>query len=132
MGLFSLCILNICLQETEASLKRAVNLIANHVRLSIGSRLRNTDIQGWFALDFVSLIASVPDIVQVAASSSSGDLSRFKLIRVMRVIRLVKLLRLLRASRMLARWETRVAVNYAVVSLSRSISLLQTLSFNLS
>jgi len=84
-------------------------------------------LQGWFLLDLVSLLASIPDIIQVTMEAIEGDtgdaskMGKMKVLRVLRVIRLIKLLRLLRASRMMARWETRVAVNYALVSLLSSV-----------
>ena len=39
--------------------------------------------------------------------------------RVVRVLRLVKLARLLRASRILKRWETRVAINYGALQIAK-------------
>ena len=48
-----------------------------------------------------------------AGGGSQADvLKRLKFLRVVRCLRLVKLMRLLRASRMMARWETRISINY--------------------
>ena len=52
-------------------------------------------------------------------AQGAQSISKFKLLRVVRVLRLVKLARLLRASRMLKRWETRIAVNYGVLQVLR-------------
>ena len=58
---------------------------------------------------------------EVASDDCAGDntLSQLKVLRTVRVLRLTKLLRLMRASRLLARWETKVAINYAMLSLVR-------------
>ena len=50
-------------------------------------------------------------------------LKRFKFLRVIRCFRLVKLVRLLRASRLMARWETRVSINYSMLSIWKVIRL---------
>ena len=47
------------------------------------------------------------------------SISKFKILRVVRVLRLVKLARLLRASRILKRWETRVAINYGALQIAK-------------
>eukprot|EP00959_Pyramimonas_sp_CCMP1952_P276216 5773824-Pyramimonas_sp.AAC.1 len=44
--------------------------------------------------------------------------------RILRLLRLVKLLRVLRGQRLFRRWESRMALNYALLSL-------YTLAFNL-
>ena len=44
-----------------------------------------------------------------------------RVMRVMRVLRLIKLIRLLRASRLFKRWETKLAINYSQLHLTRSI-----------
>ena len=49
--------------------------------------------------------------------SQADVLKRLKFLRVVRCLRLVKLMRLLRASRMMARWETRISINYGFLSL---------------
>ena len=40
---------------------------------------------------------------------------------MLRALRLIKLVRLLRASRILRRWETRVAVNYSLLALAKCV-----------
>lgn len=85
-------------------------------------------LAGWFSLDFFSILPSTFDMLPYAlaagesvnrsASVDGGDiLKRFKFLRVLRCFRLIKLVRLLRASRMVARWETRLHINYAYLSL---------------
>jgi len=73
-------------------------------------------LRGWFALDLVSVAASGFDFLALN-DSSAGATSRLKVLRVVRVLRLVKLLRLLRGSRMLKRWCTKVAINYALLTM---------------
>mgnify|MGYP006142299917 CR=1 FL=1 len=45
------------------------------------------------------------------------DLANLKILRVLRALRLIKLVRLIKASRMLQRWEIRIAVNYAYLAM---------------
>ena len=52
-------------------------------------------------------------------------LGQVKVLRVVRVVRLVKLVRILRASSLVAKWETRVSINYAAVSLLRATLIVQ-------
>ena len=55
-----------------------------------------------------------------ATKTESEDLlTRFKFLRIIRCLRLIKLMRLMRASRMMARWETRVAINYGYLQLGK-------------
>ena len=93
-------------------------------------------LKGWFGLDVTSILVSffdfvsLPPVKAVLAGSSSGEnassssLSSLKVLRVLRVLRLVKLARLIRASRMMKRWETRMAINYAVLSLLKACVML--------
>ena len=79
----------------------------------------------WLVLDLASILPfeTVDVIVSGgggdAASSSSGDgdASLKKAVRFIRLLRLMKLLRVLRGMRIFARWEARLALNYAVLSL---------------
>lgn len=87
-------------------------------------------VRGWFAFDLFSILPStfdlIPFLLDNGASTSTGDvdvLKRFKFLRVIRCLRLVKLVRLLRASRMMARWETRVSLNYGHLSLWKMFCL---------
>lgn len=80
----------------------------------------------FFMIDVFSTGLSVVDLIPFVtseghSSSCDGDsaLTQLKVLRTVRVLRLTKLLRLMRASRLLARWETKVAINYAMLSLVR-------------
>lgn len=91
-------------------------------------------LAGWFCLDIFSILTSAFDFTGFAfvqeslGGSTSSSLAKLKILRVLRALRLIKLARLLRASRMLKRWETRVAVNYAYLSLVRSFAWVLLLS----
>ena len=43
-------------------------------------------------------------------------------VRLLRVLRLFKLLRLLRASRLFRRWETRISINYGLLTMMRCVA----------
>ena len=80
---------------------------------------------GWFALDVFSVGVSTVDILSVI--QSGGSMSGTKggagvsALKTLRILRLFKLVRLLRSSRIAARWETRVAVDYAMVEIFKCI-----------
>lgn len=73
----------------------------------------------WFYLDLMAILVSAFDYAALAQDTS--NLGAFKALRVLRALRLIKLLRLLRASRMLKRWEVRVAIDYAKLELATLI-----------
>lgn len=77
-------------------------------------------LKGWFGLDFVSVGVSSFDIVGLVSDDhGQRDLaSRIKVLRFLRALRMIKLVRLARASRIIARWETKVAFNYGVVTIT--------------
>ena len=98
----------------------------------------------WFLLDLISILVSAFDFIALfgeagsssqatilseasmdacaTSASETGDLdnvSKLKALRVLRVLRLIKLLRLLRMSRIIKRWESKVAINYAAAAIVR-------------
>ena len=74
---------------------------------------RHYVLSRWFVLDFFSIATSVFDVI---GDDSVGDLSG---LRAARTLRLIKLVRLVRSSRVFKRWEMRMSVNYAYLSLTR-------------
>lgn len=74
-------------------------------------------LQGWFTVDLVSTMPF--DAVTIAVKGDPA-LEKLKFLRAMRLVRLVKLLRLLRVSRIFERWEDRIAINFAMLSLIKS------------
>ena len=89
-------------QEATTSWVSDHKLIAKHYVLS-----------WWFPLDFFSIGVSAFDIF----SPEDSALSSFKALRAVRVLRLLKLVRLARGSRIFKRWEMRLSINYAVLSI---------------
>jgi len=67
----------------------------------------------WFSLDTFSIAASGFDLVDIGSGAS-----RLKVFRAVRVLRLLKLVRLLRGSRIFHRWEVRLSINYAMLSIA--------------
>ena len=66
----------------------------------------------WLWIDLLSILSSIPDMM----GDTVVELQAF------RVLRLLKLLRVLRASRIWLRWETRIGISYAALSLLRLVS----------
>lgn len=95
-------------------------------------------LRGWFVPDFFTTSLSLIDFTSMADSCGSASelaaecangggadggaalWAQVKVLRVIRVVRLVKVVRILRASRLVARWETRVSINYAALALLRA------------
>lgn len=72
----------------------------------------------WCLLDVISIASSAPDVFEVQG------LSDLTALRIVRVVRLIKLVRVLRGSRLFKRWEIRFAIDYAMLELSKTVSLL--------
>ena len=71
----------------------------------------------WMLLDLVSILPlDTVDVVMSDGGESDGSL---KAIRIVRLLRLMKLLRVLRGMRIFARWEARLALDYAMLSLQK-------------
>lgn len=70
----------------------------------------------WFPLDFFSVLVSALDMV-----CSSGDLAQLKAVRTLRLLKLAKLAR---ASRVFKRWETRISIDYAALSLVTVVAII--------
>jgi hypothetical protein len=68
-------------------------------------------VQGvWFWIDLFSVSTSIFDLLPME------DASSFTVLRAVRVLRLFKLVRLLRGSRIFKKWELRMSINYAYLS----------------
>jgi hypothetical protein len=98
-------------------------------------RIARNYLCSWFALDVVSVAVCAFDFLALcdgadcdpigaAAPEEASTIDNLRVLRVLRALRLIKLLRLLRSSRMLERWETRLAINYAALEMNKA--LLQT------
>jgi hypothetical protein len=65
----------------------------------------------WFWIDLFSVSTSAFDLVE------GGDTKDLTVLRAVRVLRLAKLIRLARGSRIFKKWELRMSINYAYLSL---------------
>ena len=72
---------------------------------------RHYILSWWFVLDIFSIGTSAFDIVGGSDAKSLSGL------RAVRVLRLLKLIRLMRGSRVFKRWEMRLSINYAYLSI---------------
>lgn len=75
-------------------------------------------LSSWFAIDFLSTLVSIFDIVTF---TSEASFSKLKILRVLRVLRLAKMLRLLRGMRLFRRWESQMSIDYGALSLLQSM-----------
>ena len=81
-------------------------------------QFRSTRVVGWFAIDFISVLTILVDLIPLAIDtgpapadgqcesleSGGSVVQKLKLLRLLRVLRLIKLARLARASRLIQRW----------------------------
>ena len=79
-------------------------------------------MSSWFLLDVFAVGIAGIDIYAVVAESIWGagaaeQLTRLVVLKICRVLRLFKLARLLRSSRIAKRWETRIAIDYSLISI---------------
>eukprot|EP00854_Cymbomonas_tetramitiformis_P017571 gene17571-20923_t len=84
--------------------------------------IRQRYLRSWFAIDFVSIIPFDMYVVM----PNSDDYHFWKSFRLVRVLRLTKMLRMLRGMRVFSRWEARLNINYALMSLLSTIAVLLT------
>ena len=115
-------------EKTSQSLTHGVQWV------TMPGEIARNYMTSWFALDVLAVGVSAFDVYAVfaqedtstaldsgAATLSPEDLSRLTIFKSLRVLRLFKLMRLLRASRMAKRWETRVAIDYSVLSIFKCV-----------
>ena len=80
-------------------------------------------VKSWFLIDLVSTVPF--DVIANSGASNDPDaseaLQNLKVLRVIRLFRLIKLARVLRASRIFKRWETKIAMSYAMQSLIKFV-----------
>ena len=69
-----------------------------------------------FIIDFVSVIP----FDYIAEFSGSDEAANLAVLRLIRLARLLKLLRVFRASRLLQKWETRIAVSASVLTVAKA------------
>jgi len=72
-------------------------------------------LKTWFAVDLISILPF--DIIMLAQRSDSqsvSSLQQAKILRCLRLMKLVKLIRILRTSRLMQRWQNKLAVSFAV------------------
>lgn len=95
-------------------------------------------LKGWFFIDFVSILVSALDYLpflldafaarDAMQQSQAGDVGDLKLLRVLRTLRLIRVVKVLTGSKIIRKYETQFAINYAMLSLVQCISLLLLIS----
>ena len=121
MAFFADIIINFCLAY---ELEDEGLWVVSHDRIAIRY------VKGWFLIDVVSTIP-FDMFVALPPSATGGEsvadtLQDLKVLRVIRLFRLIKLARVLLASRLFKRWETKIALSYAVQSLIKFVIVVLT------
>lgn len=80
---------------------------------------------GWFAIDLIAAATSIVDLANelIESKDEAARRAKLKMLRGLRVLRLFKMLRLLRGMRLMQRWETRLTIDYGMLSLAQSMIL---------
>ena len=90
--------------------------------ISQPSRVAVHYIKSWFFLDALSVGVSTFDYLTVFGDPDGvGSMTELRTLRVLRALRLIKLIKVLGAARVFKRWETKIAVNYAALSLIKCL-----------
>ena len=80
--------------------------------------------KGWLWIDLVSIFPfELTLVILTGFKNPDPEQQRLKAVRFLRLLRLLKLLRILRGARIFKRWETRVTLNYAVLSLQKYLAV---------
>ena len=77
---------------------------------------------GWVRHDVIIIGAAYGEFGSVSGGDAAVDVQSFsdlRALRVLRALRLIKLVKILTAFRVFRRWEIKVAVNYAALSLGK-------------
>jgi len=83
------------------------------------SKIACAYLSGWFLVDVISCVPF--DLLSIVMEGSA--LEDLKFMRVIRLLRLIKLVRLLRATRMFDRWEDSMAIDFAMLSITKSCGM---------
>ena len=79
--------------------------------------IRKNYIKGWFTVDLLSIM---PWWIPPLITQGEGDTDLMRAVRAVRLLRLLKLSRVLRLSSVIKRYEMRMDVTYATISLCDS------------
>ena len=92
------------------------------------SRIAYYYLTGWFPLDLISVlpidVAETTGLFASLAGPDAADQGVTKIMRMVRLLKLLKLLRVLRASRVLNRFQTRVAMTYTTSEMVKYVILI--------
>ena len=83
-------------------------------------------LKGWFTLDLISILPFwIFDYTQGCTHATRGggssDLASTNLLRLVRLMRCIKMIRLVRASRLVKRWQTKVPMSHATMSMTKCL-----------
>jgi hypothetical protein len=77
----------------------------------------------WLAVDLISVLTGAIDIVASSTGEVTDEIETLRLFRVLRVLRLIKLVRLLKTNRLLKRWQSAIALDYATQTIVKYATL---------
>ena len=90
--------------------------------------IANQYMRTWLPVDLLSIAVAAVDYIGISSVSNpegtgerESDVDSLRGLRVLRALRLVKLSKLISGQRLIKRYETRVAINYAAISLLRCL-----------
>ena len=75
-------------------------------------------LKGWFTIDLISIL---PFWILDYTSGCASDMQETNLLRLVRLMRCIKMIRLVRASRIVKRWQTKVPMSHATLSMTKCL-----------
>ena len=99
---------------TEIETERGLRWVSDQATIA------RSYLKGGFTVDFICVVVSAFDFVTLG-ERGAADLQDLRLLRILRTLRLIRLIKLFTASKIVKRYEVRVAVNYAALGLVQCI-----------
>ena len=109
------CVLNFCLMVEIPVDKDAEPQWTSDPKLIACNYLKT-----WFAVDATCIAVSGFDYISIFGSPGNG-VESLRILRILRTLRLMKLVKLVNGMRLLRRYELKVAMNYAALSLFQCV-----------
>lgn len=75
-------------------------------------------LKGWFTIDLISIL---PFWILDYTSGCASDMQSTNLLRLVRLMRCIKMIRLVRASRIVKRWQTKIPMSHATLSMTKCL-----------
>merc|ERR1719428_1285292 len=87
--------------------------------VSAPGKIAKNYFKTWFFIDLISILPFDFLGLWLAPQDAGSDTSQLRVFKAIRGLRLIKLVRILRASRILARWESRISASASKLQITK-------------